>query len=147
MRIANPSIIRRLSVGTTVALLAAGLAACGGSHHSTAGSSSQVKASATATASAADTQLAADGYTATHVPGFGDWDLGIRNAAPKYEVVFTYKGSNPALMTSVVTSAKQKLPGNDGVTIKVVGSDLIVVTADKLHDLETAGKAVLKGMK
>jgi hypothetical protein len=135
----------------------AGLAACGAGHSggssgtSTSGhSASSAAANADKAATAADQQLAADGYDATHIPGFGHADLGITSKPGKsrYELVYTYTGKNASLLKDMVTSAQQKLTGQKGVTIAYVnGKSLIVVRAASLSDLHTALKALLASIK
>lgn len=123
------------------------LAACAGAGHSPSGSTaSSAAANATTDDKTADQQLVTDGYAVVHnVPTYGHASVGFRNTSPKYELVATYTGSNTALMKDVVTSAQQKLVGQN-VTIKVVDNQIVVQT-DKVTAVIKAGKAVFESMK
>lgn len=133
--------IAGLAVTPLIAIAA--LSACGPSHSTSAASA---KASSTAAATAADAQLSHDGYTPTHLPGFGKVDLGIGNGQYRYEAVYTYTGKDAKLMQDSVQSAEGKLKGNQGVTLASSGN-LIVAKAATLADLKAAAKAVAASVR
>jgi hypothetical protein len=140
-------------------------AACSSSlHDSSSGTSTtgigatgaaSAEAKAKAPAKAADTELTKEGYTALHVLGFGHADVGIDSAGStdpmanakvnlRYAAVYTYTGSDMALVDNLVTQAQQKLASDHvtGVRIKAVGND-VVVQAVSIKALDTGFKAVI----
>lgn len=122
--------------------------ACQSSHSDSAASA---KANSTAAATAADAQLAHDGYTPTHLPGFGKVDLGIGNGKYRYEAVYTYTGKDVKLMQDAVQNAADKLKSDPGVALKMDFSPpdnyLIVTQAATVSDLKAAAKAVAASVK
>lgn len=132
------------------AALLVGLAACSASSHSSATGLSTTEGKAKVVATAADTQIKKDGYAPLHLWGFGKVDLGYKPSGMKYEAVYTYAGTQPALVKDMVTSAQQKSAGDKGVKIfdvTVNGKVLIVAQAASVHDLHTAVSNVLSSLK
>lgn len=95
------------------------------------------KAKATQSATIEDAQLAKDGYSPFHVPGFGKADVGVKGH--EYELVV----DGGKLSQQVVYSADKK--PQPGVTFKVSGP-LVVANADSLSHLKDALKTVTKGL-
>jgi hypothetical protein len=114
------------------------------SNHSASGEASKAKVAAVA----ADAQLTKDGYSPVHIPGFGKVDVGLskKPSAPRYEAVYSYTGKDPATLRTLVKDAQSKLAGQKGVTVRYVGT-LVVVRAATLSDLKTAAKAVASSVK
>jgi len=128
---------KRLLGLLAVPLVALPLAACGPQSHSDA-----TAASAKATAAAADASLAQQGYTPTHVPGFGKFDLGYSSTSKyHYAAVYSYSGKNGTLVADAVQSAEAKLAGQQGVKLGFDNSE-IIVEATTLTNLRTAAKAI-----
>lgn len=125
------AVVASAAVGLSIAV-----SACGPSTSSTASNAKQA-------ASAADAQLTHDGYTPTHLPGFGKADLGISNGQYRYEAVYTYSGHDAKLMQDALQNAQDKLTGKVQVSY-VPNGNLIVAKAATLSDLKTAAKAIAK---
>lgn len=123
------------------AIAAVSLGACHSG--SSAPDSSQVAASAKATAAAADNQLKADGYTALHLPGFGKVDLGIKSGGSGlgYEVVYTAKNAD---LAKAAFDAYKKHP-QQGVNVTLKPGNLVTVQANSVGALKTAATTLVKG--
>lgn len=145
MRKPNQSLRNRLSLAGAAAIAAITLGACS-AHGSSHPSASAEATKARTVATAADTRLQTDGYAATHLPGFGKFDLGLKSAGMRYEAVYTYTGKNAQLLGDMVTTAQKKLAGDQGVSVKYV-SNLIIIQADNVNDLKKAVHAVLTSLR
>lgn len=117
------------------------LAACGPS----GGHAAATEGKAKVAASAADQQLVHDGYTATHVPGFGKFDIGVSDKTYRYEAVYTVPAKDAKLAQLAVERAQGKLGGR-GTKLEAT-SDLIIAQATTLSDLKAAAKAVVASAK
>lgn len=141
---------RRGKLLLALAAVVAVASACASGSHSSAHSLSTTEGKAKVVATAADTQIKKDGYAALHLWGFGKVDLGYKPSGMKYEAVYTYGGTQPALVKDMVASAQQKSAGDKGVKIfdvTVNGKVLIVARAATVHDLHTAVTNVLSSLK
>ena len=143
--------IARRSRLLLVGAMIAGLAACsatsagtgsqsGSTANKTPVSVSSVEAKATTPATAADAQLAKDGYTALHLDLFGKGDIGISTSSTyRYEAVYVGKDAE-VIKTAVDEVNKDPQPN---VHITAVGN-LIVIQAKHVSDVKTAAEQFAK---
>lgn len=125
-----------------IPLLALPLAACG--PHSNADAT---KAKAETSAQKADDQLVHDGYTVTHVPGFGKFDIGVSNGAYRYEAVYVVPDKDAKLAEIAAQRAESRLnDGGKAVQLSTAG-DLVIARATTLTGLKDAAKAVAASAK
>jgi len=128
---------RRRAANAFLALSVAGtvtvLAACHGGGGNTGGTEQKAKTAA----SAADAQLAEDGYRPLHAPGFGKADVGLKITGNGYELVYTAKDAE--LVRTAVDEADKR--PQQGVSFRAAGN-LAVIDATSLSQLKAGLKTL-----
>jgi len=89
-------------------------------------------------ATAADAQLAKDGYRPLPVPGFGKAAVGLKMTGNGYELVYTAKDAQ-LVKTAVYEASQLRVQG----VAFLANGNLAIVDADSLKDLKTGLKTII----